>query len=386
MTGGLTIREADTWLLRRRFRELPYQLHRDNPFWVPPLRRAQDRLFARRTAFFEHAEMALFLAMRGRCVAGRVAAIHNFAHNRQHSDRVGFFGFFECLPGDTEAAMALMAHAERWLTARGLDTIRGPVNPSMNSECGLLVDGFDSAPFILTPYNPPEYAALIESCGFAKVKDLLAFPLRLEDVLPGTAAHDRLVRAAELIRRRRPDVSLRCLNMDRLWEELDLFMSVFEEARRNNWGHVDITPAELRETVAELRRVIDPELVVVAEIAGRIVGGCFALPNVNPALKAAGGRLLPLGFIRLLRELKRLKEIRVFAIGVLEEQRLTGITPLLLYEALRRGMARGYLRGEASWTLEDNVMAIRNLTQIMNLKPYKVFRIYEKPIARPAET
>jgi len=385
MNDSLIIRPADSWLLRRRFIDLPYRLHRDNPCWVPPLRSAQAKLFARRTAFFEHAEMALFLAFRGRRAVGRVAAIHNFAHNAKHKDQVGFFGFFECEPQDTEAAAALFSHAEKWLADRGLKAIRGPVNPSMNSECGLLVEGFDSPPYILMPYNPPEYVSLIESCGFRKVKDLLAFPLRLEDVLPGTEARDRLDRTVELIRRRRPDVSLRCLNTKNLWEEIRRFMSVFEEARRNNWGHVDITPAELREAASELRRVIDPELVIVAEVKGEIVGGCFAVPNINPALKAAGGRLLPLGFIRLMRAMRRLKEVRVFAIGVIEKYRLTGITPLLLYEVMCRGMKRGYVRGEASWTLEDNVLAIRNLTQIMNLKPYKVYRMYEKPISEGTE-
>lgn len=188
MSGPLRIRQASGRRDVRRLMDLPERLYRDNPNWVPPLRMAQAKILASRTAFFDHAEMAIFLAERAGQAVGRIAAIDNRAHNEAHAEKVGFFGFFECDPSDKEAAGALFEHAQRWLADRGLTSVRGPVNPSMNAECGLLIRGFDSPPMVMMPYNPPEYADLIEAAGFGKCKDLFAYLVRAENVDTGKGA------------------------------------------------------------------------------------------------------------------------------------------------------------------------------------------------------
>ena len=381
MSGDLTIRRAEGGRDRRRFLDLPLQLYRDDPNWVPPLRRAAARLYAGKTAFFQHAEMALLLAQRDGRDVGRIAAIHNRAHNEHHADRVGFFGFFECLPDDAEAAAALLAAAENWLRPRGLASIRGPVNPSMNAECGLLVDGFGSRPFALMPYNPPAYPALLESAGLRKVKDLYALKIVIENMVPGTEARERLDRLAAALHRRHPEVALRPVDMRNYKREVVRFMGVFEEARRNNWGYVPVTERELLETAGDMKGIIDPEIVLVAEVDGEPAGALLAIPNINRGLALAKGRLCPLGLYRFLREMRRVWDMRVFGVAALEKHRTKGITALLFLEVILRGSVRGYRVAEASWILEDNLVSAQTITNAFKSEHYKTYRIYEKPIA-----
>jgi len=380
MIAGLTIRRISDRRGRKRFLDLPFVLYRDRPHWVPPLRRAQAKILAGGTAFFDRAEMALFLAERGGRSAGRIAAIHNRAHNDHHNDRVGFFGFFECDTADADAAAGLFDHAEQWLAERGLGCVRGPVNPSMNAECGLLIDGFDRPPMVMMPYNPPEYAGLIEAAGFAKCKDMYAYLVRGRDVDTGKG-RDRMVRVAEVIRRRHPQVHVRPLDMKRYEQEVLRLAGIFEAARADNWGHVPLRDKELIEMARDMKPVIDPDLILAGEVDGQLAGASMALPNVNRALAAAGGRLLPFGFLRFMRAMKRIHEIRIFGIAVLERYRHLGIAGLLILETILRGRAKGIDVGEASWVLEDNDMSNRTIRNVLEPEHYKTYRIYEKQIA-----
>jgi GNAT superfamily N-acetyltransferase len=380
MNGNLQVRQADDARSRKRFIELPFRLYRNDPNWVPPLRSAQAKTLAGKTAFFDHAEMALFLAERSGAAIGRIAAIHNKAHSARYQDGVGFFGFFECDALDTEAAQALFGKAEGWLRARGLKTLRGPASPSMNDECGLLVDGFDRPPMAMMPYNPESYAGLLELLGLRKCKDLYAYLINGEEVRPGTEVGDRLVRLAGALRCRHPEVHLRSMNMRNYPHDILRFIGLFEEARRDNWGCVPLTENEILQTAAQMKRVIDPEIIILAEVSGRPAGALLAIPNVNRALAAVNGRLLPLGFLRFFRELRRVDEMRIFGVAVLKEYRHLGITAMLFLEEVLRGTARGYRLAEASWVLEDNQLSDKSIRNAFNPRRYKTFRIYEKPL------
>lgn len=377
--GELAIRGAESRRDRKRLLDLPARLYRGDANWVPPLRSSAARLLAGRTAFFKRAEMQLFLAERDGACVGRIAAIHNRAHNEVHEDRVGFFGFFECDPADGEAAAGLFEAAGRWLSKRGLTSIRGPVNPSMNGECGLLIDGFDRPPMVMMPYNPPRYAEWIESAGFAKCKDLYAYLVRAEDVDSGKG-RDRMMRLADVMRRRHPELKVRPLDMKRFEPEVRSLVDLFEAARDSNWGHVPLTAEEAVEMARDLKQVIDPELVLVCEVEGKPVGVSMALPNINRALAACGGRLFPFGFLRFLRAMKRIHEIRILGIAALEQYRHLGVTGLLFLETILRGRAKGIDIGEASWVLEDNTMSNRTIQNVLEPEHYKTYRIYEKAL------
>jgi len=360
--------------------DLPMALYRGWPNWVPPLRRAQAKVLACKTAFFDRAEMAVFLAERAGRPVGRIAAIHNRAHNECHKDRVGFFGFFECDINDAAASAGLFQHARRWLADRGLTSVRGPVSPSMNAECGLLIDGFDHPPMVMMPYNPPQYVGIIEAAGFVKCKDLYAYLIRAADVDEGRG-RDRMLRLAEVLKRRHPEVHVRPIDMKLYEREVLGLVELFETARTDNWGHVPLTRKEVLEMARDMRAVVDPELILVGEVGSEPAGASMALPNINRALAAVRGRLLPLGFLKFMREMRRIHEIRIFGIAVLERYRHLGITALLLLETILRGRARGIDIGEASWVLEDNDMSNRTIQNALRPEHYKTYRIYERPVS-----
>jgi len=380
MNGDLNIQQAKDGGARKRFLELHYRLYTEDPNWVPPLRSELKKMFAMKAAFFLNADMALFLAERGGRTVGRVAAIHNKGHNAHYGDRMGFFGFFECEEGDAEAAKGLFGAADAWLAERGLDTVRGPVNPSMNAECGLLVEGFDSPPKALMPYNPEFYGRLIEGAGFGKCKDLYAYLVSQKYVKPGTKAFERLVRTRDILARRHPEVRVRTIDLSRYKEDILRFMAVFEEARRNNWGYVPVSKEEILETARGLKMIADPEIIIFAEVDGEPAGASLGIPDINQALKLVNGRLFPFGFIKFFRALKRVDSSRVFGVAAIEKYRHLGITALLFLETIQRGLAKNYVSCEASWVLEDNAMSNRTIDRLLKPELYKTYRIYEKPI------
>jgi GNAT superfamily N-acetyltransferase len=355
-----------------RFIAFPYALHRGDPCWTPPLRRDVRAMLCRaRNPFFEHAEAEYFLARRGGEVAGRIAAVHNRLHNEFHADRVGFFGFFECAD-DLAAARALFDAAAGWLRARSLALMRGPASFSTNDEAGLLVDGFDKPPVILMPHNPAYYARLVESCGFTKAKDLLAYQ-STHDRLP-----ERLVRAADLLRRRY-GVTSRRIDMGRFAAEVERVKRLYNRAWERNWGFVPLTDREIDHLAAQLEPIVVPELVVFAEKDGETIGFAAAIPDLNVALrKNPSGRLFP-GLLKVLWAARRTSRLRVLMLGTVPEWRGRGVDALLYKEIWEKGLARGYHWAEAGWVLEDN-HPMRNGLEHMGFEVYKTYRLYERAL------
>lgn len=344
--------------------------------WVPPLRVAvRDALDDRRNPFWADADRALFIALRDGAPVGRVAAIENRWHNRYHADRVGFWGFFECLD-DPEAARTLFAAAERWLGERGLERSRGPMNPSMNHECGLLVDGFGTRPTIMTPWNPPYFADLVEGAGYGKVKDLLGYYLQAGDRL---AVPDRVRRLAERTRRS-TGVRFRPLDVGTLEQEARKVLELYNQAWGGNWGFVPPSWEEFWHTAKDLKMVLAPEVSFVAETDEGVVGFMLIAHDVNRVLQhMPSGRLWPWNIVRLLLGTRKLVFGRILLLGFTTEYRHRGLFPLFVYEASRRGMEIGTEGGEASWLLEDNTAIVGPL-EAMGADPYKRWRIYEKAL------
>jgi GNAT superfamily N-acetyltransferase len=354
------------------FVALPYELHRSLPGWTPLLRRdVRAVLDPARNPFFDHAEGQLLLARRDGRVVGRVAAIHDRLHDETHGGRVGFFGFFECVD-DPEVAGALFDAAAGWLHARGRDTLRGPVSPSINDEAGLLVDGFETPSVLMMPHNPPYYGALVEAAGFHKKKDLFAFRSTRAE-LP-----ERLCRATDVVRTRH-GVSCRRIDMRRFDEEIALVKRVFNEGWRHNWGYLPLTDREVAHLAAQLRPLVVPDLVAFAEAGGETVGFAAAIPDWNVALRAnPSGRLVP-GILRVLWASRRITRIRVLLLGVVPAWRGRAVDALLYRHVWENGRARGYDWAEAGWVLEDN-HAMRNGLERMGFEAYKTYRVYERPL------
>jgi GNAT superfamily N-acetyltransferase len=316
--------------------------------------------------------MEMFLAERDGSVAGRIAAVLNHNHNREHNENLGFFGFFECLD-DQETANALLDAVHAWLKAKGVSAVRGPASPSVNDEYGLLVDGFDKPPAILMPYNPPYYAKLLEQYGFTKAKDLYAFYLHQDRVFS-----EKMVRVAEAVKKR-AGLVFRSLNMKDFDNEKKKIHHLYTRGWERNWGEVPLTDDEFEYMAKDLKSIVDPEVVVIAESKGKPVGFGLSLPDLNQVLKDnRRGWLIP-AVIRLLLFRKRINYARVIILGVLPEYLNAGIGGVLFYETGRRLTARGYYHGEASWVLEDNTMMTRG-AELMNGTKDKTYRIYQMAV------
>jgi hypothetical protein len=363
----------------RRFVDVPWRIRdlTDAAQWVPPLRVAVlDALDEKRNPFYRRAARQLFIAMRDGRPVGRIAAIENRAHNEFHGDRVGFFGFFESID-DTEIADALFDTAAKWLRGRALTEMRGPMSPSTNHECGLLVDGFDQHPVFMTTWNPPYYEPLIEGAGLVAVKDLLGYLLDADD--SSFTFPERLATHAKRARES-GRVTIRTLDPKRFDQELELCWEVYNAAWERNWGFVPFAHDEFTHMGASLKPLLVPELALTAEVDGHPAGFMLLVPDFNLVAKhIRNGRLFPTGLIKLLLGKRRIRFGRVMALGVKREYRRSDVFALLVDELYRRGMVYGMRKAEASWVLADNELMNRPM-RAMGGRQYRRWRIYEKAL------
>jgi len=369
--GGIEVIAADGPKALKQFVELPFDgLYRDYPHWVPPLQIAvKDLLHREKHPFYKNAEAEFFLAKKDGKLVGRVAAILDKAHNRFHQEDAGFFGFFECV-NDPAVADALLQRARQWVFARGAKFLRGPVSPSTNYECGLLVEGFDSDPMVMMTYNPEYYATLLEKVGFRKCKDLWAWLSNANfiDMKKIDRVADKVLKSSG-VTVRPIDVKKFDVEVERVWE-------VYNSAWERNWGFIPMTKEEFQLQGKDMKQILKPELVLIGEVKGRTVGFALALPDVNQALKPANGKLLPTGLIKILYYQRLVKSVRVLALGVVEEYRASGLAAGFYATLVRNARKLGYGDCEMSWILEDNVLMNRSL-EVMGAKRYKTYRIYE---------
>jgi len=327
--------------------------------------------------FFEHAEAEYFLAERGAEVVGRIAAISNRLHNETHGDRVGFFGFFECVD-DQAVADALLDAAAAWCRSKGHDVLRGPASFSVNDECGLLVDGFETPPTLMMPHNPRYYVTLLERAGFAKAKDLLVYqgghPTRYKPV------PERLTRATEVIRQRM-GITLRPLDMKNFEREVESIKELYNANWEKNWGFVPMTEHEIDHLAEQFKPVVVPTMVPMAEKDGKIIGFGLALPDLNVVFRGnRSGRMFPV-VLKLLwaLKMKRIRRARILLLGVLPEYRGKGVDAMLYHWVWTKSAEQGIYWGEAGWILEDNPAMNAGLEK-MTFTVYKTYRLYDRPI------
>jgi GNAT superfamily N-acetyltransferase len=362
---------------RNQFIKFPWRIYRDDPAWVAPLIIERKAFLDRkRHPFYQHGDAALFLAKRNGEVVGRIMASDDPNYNALHQSNVGCFGLFESID-DVDVAAALLDTGADWLRRRGRSEIMGPIDYSTNYVCGLLIDGFQHPPTVLTAHNPPYYARLIEASGFEKVKDWYAWWFD-----PHNAPVSRLRRLVDARARKTP-VKIRPIDLRRLEDESHRLSSVFNEAWKNNWGFVPFTEAEAKHMATEMRPIIDPRMTLIAEIDNVPVAFVICVPDINVALRHVNGRLtrfgLPIGLIKLLYHRRKIHTARFVALGVLEKYRRAGIAETLVLQVMEEGASRGF-KGELSMTLEDNTM-INRFIEAVGATKYKTYRIYRRFLA-----
>jgi len=357
-----------------RFIKFQWEIYKGDPHWVAPLfMERRDFLDPKKNPFFENAEMELFLARRHGQVVGRVAAIEDRNYNAFHGEKTANFGFFESLD-DADVAQALLARVEEWAKARGLDRVMGPASPNSNYEWGLLVDGFGSDPSVQMPYNPTYYPSLIEGAGFHKAKDLWAFHIDI-----AVDPDPKVVRIADKIRAREK-VTVRMVNVKDFYPELDRIKRVYNQAWEKNWGFVPFTDKEFEHLARDMKAIVKPELLLIAEVDGEPVAFSMTLPNANEVLKHLNGRLFPFGLFKALYYQSRIRTARLVTLGIIASYRKRGLDAILTLETLRAARRLGYTTGEISWTLEDNHLVNRAI-ELFGCRKYKTYRVYDKKVA-----
>jgi hypothetical protein len=378
----ITVREVRSSKEQKQFLELPYQLYKGHPHWVPQLRMAQkDILNTKKHPFYKTSDVEKFLAFRGDKVVGRIMAIFNRAHNDFHRERAGFFGFFE-IENDFEVAKKLFDVACDWLKEKGAECVRGPVNPSTNYECGLLVEGFDQDPAVMMTYNFAYYAELCEHYGLHKAIDLYAYEIGVSSF----NMSEKLKRVADRVKSRY-HIQLRTINLKDFKNEVQTVREIYNDAWSNNWGFVPINEDEFAHLANDLKQIVDPSVVFIAEhqeegsAAKRPIGFFLAVPDINRALKKTNGNLFPTGLLKLLWHSRKIGYMRIITMGVIKEFQPLGIASVFYDEIYRRAVSGKLKDGEMSWVLENNTMMNRS-AELIGGKVSKVYRIYEKSLLR----
>jgi|SRR5215217_4283498 len=357
------------------FIDFPHDLYKDDPNYVPELFIAQRDLLTKHP-FHKHNKLQAFLVYDNNKVVGRIAAILNNAHNQYNNANDGFFGFFDCI-NDQEIANLLFKAAADWLKDKGVTgRFLGPVNFSTNEPCGLLVKGFDSSPVLMQTYNFPYYLNLIENVGFKKEVDLIAWHWN------GNNYDDKSVRLLNALQERlkRNNIIIRKINLKNFKEESAKLREVYNSAWDQNTGFVPLTDDEFDYLAKDLKLILDTDFALVAEQDGKIVAFGLALLNYNEIFKTIPkGRLLPTGIFKLLFGKKKIKSLRIYALGVIDGYRKMGIEAVLYGTIIKNYTARGLEWAEAGWTLENNTL-INEAIQAIKGDPYKTYRLFEKQI------
>jgi hypothetical protein len=356
-----------------KFVLFPFSHYKGNPYWTPNLISEEKKLLTKgKHPFHDHAEVCLFLASDNDKIVGRISAHVNHNHNKFHDDKVGFFGFFDCIQSK-EIASALFEAAEKFLKSKGMDTVRGPMNFSTNETCGLLVNHFDEMPYIMLTYNYPWYEELIENAGYEKSKDLVCYHLD-----PSIFSYDRIGRIAKRIQKR-SNITLRQMDFGRMDEEIDIIRGIYNSAWEKNWGFVPMTDDEFTHMAKELKSFADSRLLYIGMHENKAVGFILCLPDFNSVLKKMNGRLLPFGIFKALWYKRKINRVRIITMGVVEEHRRSGVDILFYSQIAKISPEIGYPNGEMGWILEDNKLMNRAALS-MGSKKTKRYRIFDKKI------
>ncbi|MGA1846143.1 N-acetyltransferase [Deferribacter abyssi] len=355
-----------------KFIKFPIELYKSCPYYVPHLTIERKEFFnPRKNPFFNHAETAFFLAYKNKKIVGRIAAIidHNFI--QFHGEQTGYFGFIDFV-NDIEVIRKLFENTLNYLKSKNIKKVIGPFNFSTNHEIGILLDSFNLPPVIMMTYNYEYYPHLIESCGFKKEKDVLAYKMEVEDF------PERAKKAYNLLKNRL-NITLRSVNIKKFYEELELIKEIYNNAWEKNWGFVPMTDEEFDFMAKNLKNIIIPDLCIIAEYNNKPVGFSLALPDINQILIKLNGKLFPFGIFKFITGFKKIDFARVITLGIVKEFRNRGLDYLLYYKTFENGFKHGFYKGELSWILEDN-KPMNLALQKMGASVYKTYRIYSKYI------
>lgn len=374
---NITIHEVKSRNDGNIFLTLPWKIYRSDAFWIPPLLFDLKRqLNKKANPFFKDADARFWIAYKNEECAGRIAAIVNHQHNNYYNQKTGFFGYFECI-NDAEVAKALFDTAHKWLLESGMETMLGPVNLSLNNECGLLIEGFGRSPILQMNYNHTYYIKFLEDYGFEKEHDLYAFYIS-DDIIGDDKIMNRLKRITDLVVQKE-GIVFRQFDTKNFKTEIEKIRVLFNDYMSDNWGFLPLAKAEFDFMAQSLKPVLVKELAMFAEVKGETIGCSIALPDLNQVLKKMNGKLFPFGILKFLFNRNKITDIRVMLMGLNKPYRRKGLEAVFYYKTILQGIKKGFTGAELSWVSESNKVMIRELENL-HAKLYKRYRIYSKCI------
>ncbi len=379
MPAEVLIRPVSSAADRRAFVDLAWEIYKDDPAWVPPLKgEVHGLLNPKKNPWFGHAKAQLWLAERGGRTVGRISAQVDELVQRHMAPGTGQWGMFEARDG--AAAAALIITAEQWLRTQGMTRALGPISISIWDEPGLEIEGFDQPPTVMMGHHRPEYRAWIEAAGYGKAKDLLTYDMHIDKQMDPLI--ERLVRAGE----KNPRIRIRTVDKSNFDREAAIILHILNDAWSDNWGYVPLTDAEIDYAGKKLKPIIYEDLVRVAEFDGEPVAFMITLPDINEFIADLDGRLLPFGWAKLLWRLRnpKVKRLRVPLMGVvnaLQGGRLASQIAFMLIESIRHASVTKYgvQHGEFGWVLEDN-QGMVSIAELSGATINHVYRVFEKPL------
>ncbi|NLZ16165.1 MAG: N-acetyltransferase [Desulfobulbaceae bacterium] len=360
----------------RAFMLLPWSLYKNDSNWVPPLITEQQKLFAPDHPFFEHASCRRWLALRGKHPVGRISAQIDQLYLRHHRDNAGFFGMIEA-EDQQETYDLLFDAAESWLASQGMRRVMGPFNLSINQECGMLVEGFDTRPSMLMGHALPYMSMRVEQSGYRKEQDLIAFMIEAD--APATPIRN------VVLKKTAKRISTRTVNAKQFQQELRLAFAIYNDAWADNWGFVPFTDREIQQLGRDLKPVLNADFVRLASVDGKPAAFMAILPNINEAIADLNGRLLPLGWLKLLWRMtvRYPKSARMLLMGVRRQYQDSllgaGLAYRLICDTQDAVLKRGIRQVELSWVLENNT-GVRDIIREFGGVEYKRYRIFSKEI------
>ncbi len=372
----VTVRPVMSYRDMGKFIDVPWHVYADDPMWVPPLRLERRFHFSKHNPFFKHGEWQAWVAYRDNQPVGRISAQIDALHRERYGENSGHFGLFECID-DSDVCAALILHAETWLAVRQTQVVTGPFNLSINQECGVLVEGFDTPSVVMMPHSPRWYQRLLEEQDYTPAKDLLAFWIKVDFEQP-------LV-MQKLIQRYGKQVKLRTLQRNNFNAEMEILRDIFNDAWSDNWGFVPFTEAEFAELGTSLRLLLPDEFIQIAEVNGEPAAFMVVLPNLNEIFSELNGSLFPFGWLKFFKKVRNLemKTGRIPLMGVRKQYRNTPLGMALacmVIDAPRQfALTRGMQEVEMSWILEDN-LSMRGILDSIGGEQYKRYRIYGKTL------
>lgn len=382
MAHPITIRQATTPVDMKAFINLPYDLYRGESGWRPPLRLMQaDQFNPKKNHGLDHLEVVYWIALAGDKVVGRLASFLNRFHLEVHKDETGHFGFLDTDKAYPGAVPALLRQAEDWLRAKGMKHIGGPYNFSVNEECGMLIDGYDTPQMMLMPHGRPDYPAAMDAAGYEKATDTFAFLGHTHEGYP----RPPIVTKMQDYVSRSPNLNIRPMKKGKFEEEITLAMDIFNDAWANNFNYVPYSDVQVQHMARDMKTLIDPAGFWFGEVDGVAKGFILMLPNLNEAIRDLDGFLFPIGWAKLLWRLKvsGVKSARVPLNGIRQEiqkKRSGSALMLALFETCYAAVRpRGIEEVEMSWILEQNT-DVQNMIKLSSAKVYKTYRLYKKSL------